>query len=155
MSTVRRRRQADARPPLPAPFAPTPPVVGAPDPEAFLRSVGHALDAARAARRPLTLVAMEVQPVAGVDAEAVLARVSEIVRRTVRASDGLWRDGAQTLGLLLADADGPRAEPALARIRLRLKGEREATVRMGRAVAAPGVDAATLLEIASADRQLR
>jgi GGDEF domain-containing protein len=130
-------------------------VVGAPDPEAFLRSVAHALDAARAARRPLTLVAMEVQPAAGVDAEAVLSRVADIVRRTVRGSDGLWRDGARTLGLLLADADGPRAEPALARIRLRLKGEREAAVRMGRAVAAPGVDAGTLLEIACADRELR
>src|SRR5205085_4256771 len=140
----------DARPPLPAPFAPTPPVVGAPDPEGFLRSVGHALEAARAARRPLTLVALEVQPAPAVDAEAVLARIAELVRRTVRASDGLWRDGALTLGLLLADADGPRAEPALARIRLRLRGEREATVRMGRAVAAPGVDAGTLLEIASA-----
>jgi len=155
MSTVRRRRQTDSRPPLPAPFAPTPPVVGPPDPEAFLRSVGHALDAARAARRPLTLVALEVQPARGVEPETVLGRVAELVRRTVRASDGLWRDGALTLGLLLADADGPRAEPALARIRLRLKGEREATVRMGRAVAAPGVDAATLLEIACADRELR
>jgi GGDEF domain-containing protein len=155
MATVRQRRQTDARPPLPAPFAPTPPVWGTPDPEAFLRSVAHALEAARAGRRPLTLVAMEVTAAPGTNAEAVLGRVAEIVRRTVRASDGLWRDGATTLGLLLADADGPRAEPALARIRLRLRGEREATVRMGRAVAAPGLDAGTLLEIACADRQLR
>ena len=143
-----RRRRADARPPRPAPFAPTTGALGPPDPEAVRRSVAAALEAARRMRRPLTLVLLEM------DDPARLARVARLVRSTLRATDGVWRRDESSLALLLADADGPSAEPALARVRLRLRREGLAgAASMGRAAAAPGIAAEDLLELARADRR--
>ena len=145
-----RRRRSDTRPPQPAPFAPTPPAVGAPDPAAVQRSIEGALETARRLRRPLTLVALHV-PGEGPSAERVLLRTAELARRTVRETDGVWRDGPLTLVVLLADADGPTAEPALARIRLRLRREGVRGVEMGRAAPAPGISAADLMSLAHSD----
>ena len=78
-------------------------------------------------------------------------RLQAIVRRTVRDTDGLWRDGECSLILLLTDADGPNAEPALARLRMRLKADGLAGASMGRAAPAPGIDAQTLLTLARED----
>jgi hypothetical protein len=74
----------------------------------------------------------------------------------VRETDGLWRTGPTTLMLLLADADGPSAEPALARLRMRLRGQTQIAVEMGRAAAPPGVEPDVLAELARTDlRPLR
>jgi hypothetical protein len=54
--------------------------------------------------------------------------------------------------VLLADADGPSAEPAVARLRLRLRADGPAPLSIGRATAAPGVDPMTLIELAMSDR---
>jgi hypothetical protein len=78
----------------------------------------------------------------------MVARVATIVRRTVRETDGVWRDGDTSLVVLLTDADGPSSEPALARIRLRLRGERLNGVMMGRAAPPPGLPATELLALA-------
>lgn len=145
-----RRRRSDARRPQPAPFAPTPGDVGPPDPLAVQRSIEGALDSARRLRRPLTLVALHV-PGAGPTAERLLLRTADLARRTVRETDGVWRDGTLTLLILLADADGPTAEPALARIRLRLRREGVRGVAMGRATPAPGISAADLVSLAHAN----
>lgn len=145
-----RRRRADGRPPMPAPFAPTPATLGPPDAQAVRHSIEAALEAARRLRRPLTLVALHVEG-AGPAGERLLARTAELVRRTVRQSDGVWRDGPLTLVVLLADADGPTAEPALARIRLRLRREGVRGIGMGRATPAPGISAADLLVLAHGD----
>lgn len=143
-----RRRRSDARRPQPLPFGPTPGQIGPPDPAGVLRSLEHALDAARRTRRPMTLVALEVPPPADEDGLSALAA---IVRSTVRETDGLWRDGDCSLVLLLTDADGPNSEPALARLRLRLKGAHRREVLMGRAAPPPGIGAGDLLLLARAD----
>jgi GGDEF domain-containing protein len=148
MATQPQRRQSDRRPPRPVAFGPTPGEWGAPDPEGFSRSLTIALDASRRFRRPLTLVVLEIGEPGG---EPALVQVADLVRRTVRGTDGVWRTGPSTLMVLLADADGPSAEPALARIRMRLKAETEVPVRMGRAAAPPGVAADVLAELARTD----
>ena len=85
-----RRRQSDVRRPRPLPFGPAPGGMGPADPDGVMRSIDFALDAARRHRRPMTLVAITA-PVPCTDDE--LARLAGIVRRTVRDTDGLWRDG--------------------------------------------------------------
>lgn len=144
------RRRVDGRPPRPLPFGPTPGALGPPDRDGVLRSLENALAACRRHRRPLTLVWLDVAAPPGAG-DAVLAGVAATVRATLRDTDGVWRDGAHSLVLLLADADGPSAEPALARLRLRLRRDGVTGVRMGRAAPAPGIDARTLLEIARGD----
>jgi hypothetical protein len=130
------------------PFGPTPGQLGPPDPAGVLRSLEHALEAARRARRPMTLVALELPPPPD---EESLAAVARRVRTTVRDTDGLWRDGDCSLLLLLTDCDGPNSEPALARLRLRLRAERRNDLAMGRAAPPPGIGAEDLLLLARAD----
>ena len=73
------------------------------------------------------------------------------MRRTVRDTDGLWRDGPAASIVLLTDVDGPNSEPALARLRMRLKADGLARMAMGRAAPAPGIGAADLLLLARED----
>jgi hypothetical protein len=146
-----RRRSSDARTTQAPAFGPTPGGVGPPDPEGVARSLELALEAARRSRRPLTLVAMEAPE--GAD-EAELSRVATLVRSVVRDTDGLWRDGPASLVLVLVDVDGPNCEPALARLRLRLRREGFGQALMGRASPAPGIGAADLLELARGDRRV-
>ena len=146
------RRASDARPPHPT-FAPTPGALAEPDADGFARSLAYALDSARKARRGLTLVSLSIAPRDDQDGDAVVTEIAALVRATLRESDGVWRDGALSLSLLLADCDGPRAEPAIARLRLRLKEQRRAEIRMGRAAAQPTVDAAFLIELARSDQR--
>ena len=149
MATVGpRRRRGDVRPPRPQPFGPTPGGIGPADPEGVARSLGFALDAAKRTRHPMTLVLLEVPPSTD---EAEFARAAALVRRTVRDTDGLWRDGPTSLVVLLTDADGPNSEPALARLRMRLKADGLARTSMGRAAPAPGIDARALLLLARQD----
>lgn len=143
-----RRRSSDARRPQTHPFGPTPGGIGPADPDGVMRSIELALDAAKRSRRPMTLVAITA-PVPCTDDE--LARLAGIVRRTVRDSDGVWRDGGDSLVLLLTDADGPNSEPALARLRMRLRSEGLSGVSMGRAAPAPGIGAPDLLGLARDD----
>jgi hypothetical protein len=145
-----RRRSSDQRASQAPTFGPTPTGIGPPDPEGVSRSLELALETARRLRRPLTLVAMEVPATTGPD---TLGRVAELVRSTVRDTDGLWRDGPGSLALVLVDVDGPGCEPALARLRLRLRREGFGEALMGRASPAPGVSAADLLELARGDRR--
>ena len=91
-----RRRTSDARRPRPLPFGPAPGGMGPADPDGVMRSLAFALDAARRHRRPMTLVAITAPHDAG---DVELARLADIVRRTVRDTDGLWRDG-QELSLI-------------------------------------------------------
>ncbi len=114
------------------------------------RSLELAVDSSRRARRPLTLVSLELPLPAD---EPALSRLAAIVRRTVRDTDGVWRDGAAGLLLLLTDADGPNSEPALARLRMRLRSEGFGDLLMGRAAAAPGIAAVDLLGLARGDRR--
>ena len=150
MATDPQRRRGDARRPQARPFGPTPGALGPPDAAAMMRSLEHALASARRMRRPITLVVLELAHPADGDA---LARVADLVRRTVRDTDGIWRDGRCGLALVLMDADGPTGEPALARLRMRLRSEGLRGVLMGRAAAAPGIGAADLLDLAREDRQ--
>ena len=143
-----RRRSSDVRRPRPLPFGPAPGGIGPADPDGVMRSIEYALEAAQRHRRPLTLVALTA-PVPCTDDE--LARLAGIVRRTVRDTDGLWRDGEESLVLLLTDADGPNSEPALARLRMRLRSEGLSGVSMGRAAPAPGIGAPDLLGLARDD----
>ncbi len=87
----------------------------------------------RRSRRPLTLVALALPNASGPQA----SRFTAIVRHTVRDSDGLWSDGPDGLILVLIDADGPNSEPALARLRMRLRSEGMAGALMGRAARRP------------------
>jgi hypothetical protein len=115
-----------------------------------MRSIGFALETARRHRRPMTLVAITApEP----STEDELGRLAALVRRTVRDTDGLWRDGEDSLVLLLTDADGPNSEPALARLRMRLRGEGLSGASMGRAAPAPGIAATDLLALAHEDLQ--
>lgn len=149
-TSMERRRRADGRPATPI-FGPTPGAFGAPDPLGFARSLEYALDGARRGRRSLTLVVVDLRPRPGADAEAVLMEVASTLRGTLRETDGVWRDGDASLAVLLADTDGPNAEPALARLRLRLRQRVKADIAMGRAAAQPGVSADLLLELARGD----
>ena len=144
------RRRNDAQPARSQILGPTPGGLGPPDPEGARRSLELAIATARRVRRAITLVALEVPP--PVD-ERALEQVASLVRRTVRDTDALWRDGSASLILLLTDADGPNSEPALARLRLRLRSEGFGAVRMGRAAAAPGIGAPDLLALAREDRR--
>ena len=99
-------------------------------------------------RRSVVLVSLELAASHG---EAELSRLAALVRRTVRETDALWRDGQRSLLLLLADIDGPGAEPALARIRLRLRSEGLGTAMIGRAAPAPGIEPEELLALARED----
>lgn len=146
-----RRRRADGRPTTPPAFGPTPGGLGAPDPTGVVRSVQHAIEACRRQRRPLTLVSLELPGDAA--GREPLGRVADLVRSTVRGTDGLWRDGAASLVLVLSDVDGPGCEPALARLRLRLRREGLGGVLMGRAATAPGIGAEDLMELARSDRR--
>ena len=65
----------------------------------------------------------------------------------------MWRTSVRSLTVLLADADGPSAEPAVARLRLRLQADGPAPLSIGRATAAPGVDPMTLIDLAMSDRR--
>lgn len=143
-----RRRHADGRPPFPPGFGPAPGRLEGPDSPALLRSLDLALQAARRARRPLTVVVLSLPDAAR---PGDLERTADIVRRTVRTSDGVWRDGEDGLMVVLTDADGPNSEPALARLRMRLRAEDLGAVRMGRAAPAPGVPAQLLLDLAHED----
>lgn len=125
-----------------------PGVVGPADPGGVRGSLRGALEAARSMRRQVVLVSLEL---AGVHGEAELARLAALVRRTVRDTDALWRDGQRSLLLLLADIDGPGSEPALARIRLRLRSEGLGAALMGRAAPAPGIPPEELLILARED----
>lgn len=145
------RRRGDSRRPLSRPFAPTPGALGPPDPEGVSRSLELAVETARRARRPITLVSLEVPSTLD---EKALGMIATTVRHTVRDTDGVWRDGPISLLLLLTDADGPNSEPALARLRLRLRSEGFGGVLMGRAAAAPGISAADLLALAREDRRV-
>ncbi len=150
MATDPQRRRSDARRPQARPFGPTPGGLGPPDPAGVLRSLEHAVGSARRMRRPVTLVVLQLP--SPVD-EPALARVADLVRRTVRDTDGIWRDGPGGLALVLMDADGPNCEPVLARLRLRLRSDGLGAVLMGRAAAAPGIGAADLLDLAHEDRR--
>ena len=141
------RRRTDLRP-AHALFGPTPGALSPVDRAAFLRSLELALESARRERRSLTLVVVDLGPNAG---DAVLARSARLVRNTIRESDGVWRTGARSLAVLLQDADGPTAEPAVARLRLRLKADGAAAGRVGRATAAPGIAPEELMGLAEAD----
>lgn len=149
---IERRRTSDARPPHLI-FGPTPGAVGAPDPEGFARSLAYALESARKRRRALTLVVIEIAPPDGADVERTVGEAADLVRRTVRDNDGVWRDGQMSLSVLLADCDGPSAEPALARVRLRLRNQVKAAITMGRAAAQPAMDADILMSLARGDRR--
>jgi hypothetical protein len=99
-------------------------------------------------RLPVVLVSLELAESHG---EAELARLAALTRRTVRDTDGLWRDGDRSLLLLLADVDGPGSEPALARLRMRLRGEGLGRARMGRAAPAPGIPLEEVMLLARED----
>ena len=143
------RRRGDAREPSPGPLGAAAGAPGDADPDDLRPSLEHALDAARRTRRPLTLVALELP-----DANAPqVSRFTSIIRHTVRDTDGLWSDGPAGVILVLVDADGPNSEPALARLRMRLRSEGMGAARMGRAAPAPGISAEDLLALARADRQ--
>ena len=142
-----RRRRIDRWPDDPPALGSAPGALAQPDPQALLRALAEALEAARRQRRAATLVNKSVPEGDG----AVLERVADLARATVRDTDVIWRDGQGGLALLLADADGPASEPALARLRLRLRGRGMIDVQMGRAAPAPGIGAAELLVLARAD----
>jgi hypothetical protein len=143
------RRRGDAREPSPGPLDAAAGAPGAADPDGARPSLEQTLDAVRRTRRPLTLVALELP---GATAPQV-SRFTSIIRHTVRDTDGLWSDGSAGVILVLVDADGPNSEPALARLRMRLRSEGMGTARMGRAAPAPGISAEDLLALARADRQ--
>lgn len=147
-TTGPRRRRSDAGAPRPPAFGPSPGSLGPPDADAVSRSVEQALETARRTRRPMTVVAVALP---SPSRDGALDHVADIVRRTVRDTDGLWRDGPDGLLVLLADADGPNSEPALARLRMRLKREGFGGVLMGRAAPAPGVSARLLLDLVRED----
>jgi hypothetical protein len=148
-SSGQRRRRTDAGRGRPPAFQPAPDGLGPADPQTLLRSLGGALESARRQRRPITLVCLSVTTGGG----GALGRLAELTRRTVRDTDAIWRDGEGGLVLMLADADGPRSEPALARLRLRLRGRGMVGVAMGRASPPPGIGAEELLLLARADRR--
>jgi GGDEF domain-containing protein len=143
------RRKTDLRP-RGALFGPTPGTIEPVDTEAFLKSLDHALDASRRDRRFVTLIVLDLEPGA---ADDVVSRLATIVRHMIRETDAMWRTAARTFTLLLADADGPSAEPVVARLRLRLRSDSPWPLSMGRATAAPGVDPMTLIDLAKADRR--
>jgi hypothetical protein len=149
-TSIERRRASDARPQHLI-FGPTTGSFGAPDPEGFSRSLEYALEGARKGRRPLTLMVIEIAARSKDDSESVVVEVAALVRRTVRDSDGVWRNGTGSLAVLLTDCDGPSAEPALARVRLRLRNQVKADITMGRAAAQPLVTGADLLNLARGD----
>jgi hypothetical protein len=151
-TSIERRRRSDTRPGNPI-FGPTPGALSWADPEGFARSLEYALEAARKGRRPLTLVVIEIVPPKGADVESTVMEVAGLVRRTIRESDGVWRDGPLSLCVLLADCDGPNAEPVLARVRLRLRNLVKAEITMGRAAAQAGLDAEMLMSLARSDRR--
>jgi len=143
------RRRTDARDPKPRPFGPTLAAPGPADPDGVRRSLEQALETGRRLRRPLTLIAMAL-PAAPPER---VTQFTALVRHTVRDTDGLWPDGKGGLIIILTDVDGPNSEPALARLRLRLKAEGMGAALMGRAAPAPGISAADLLALAHADLQ--
>ncbi len=143
------RRKTDLRP-RSALFGPTPGALEPVDTESFLKSLDHALDASRRNRRFVTLVVLDLEPGA---TEDLIARLATIVRNTIRETDAMWRTAPRSFTLLLADADGPSAEPAVARLRLRLRSGAPWPMSMGRATAAPGVSTTTLIDLAKADRR--
>jgi hypothetical protein len=143
------RRKTDLRPKS-ALFGPTPGAVEPVDRESFLKSLDHALEASRRGRRFVTLVVVDLQPDAP---EAEVGRMITAVRHMIRETDAMWRTATRSLTILLADADGPSAEPAVARLRLRMRAETKVPLMVGRATAAPGIDPRTLIDIAKADRQ--
>lgn len=145
-----RRRRSDARASQAPAFGPIPDALGPPDPAGVVRSVELALEATRRLRRPLTLVALEMAAAAG---ERDLGRVATLVRSTVRGTDGLWRDGPASLVVVLSDVDGPRSEPVLARLRMRLRREGYGATLMGRASPPPGIGALDVLDLARLDRR--
>lgn len=143
------RRRTDLRP-RSALFGPTP---GADAPVArgeFLKSLDHALDSARRGRRFVTLIVVDLKPESD---EGLVARLATAVRMMIRETDAMWRTGPRSITVLLADADGPSAEPALARLRLRLRAEAPVSLSIGRATAAPGIDPRSLIDLAKADRR--
>lgn len=143
------RRKTDLRP-RSALFGPTPGAVEPVDREAFLKSLDHALDASRRGRRFVTLIVIDMNdPVT----EAAVSQLAAIVRHMIRETDAMWRTGLRSLTVLLADADGPSAEPAVARLRLRLRADAPTPLSVGRATAAPGVDPTTLIDLAKSDRR--
>ncbi len=143
------RRKTDLRP-RSALFGPTPGPVEPVNREAFLKSLDHALDASRRGRRFVTLVVVDLEQDS---AEELISRLANVVRHMIRETDAMWRTGKKSFTILLADADGPNAEPVVARLRLRMRTEAKAPMSIGRATAAPGIDPMTLIDLAKADRR--
>lgn len=144
------RRKTDLRP-RSALFGPTPGAIEPVETDAFLRSLDHALEASRRGRRFLTLIVLDLE---ATSTESDLGRVATIVRHMIRETDAMWRTGKRNLTILLADADGPSAEPVVARLRLRLRADAPAPLQIGRATAAPGIDPLGLIDLAKADRRV-
>lgn len=71
-----------------------------------------------------------------------------VARRTVRGTDGAWRIGPDRVGVILVDAGGPGSEAAFVRLSAALADGLGVAAQMGRASAAAGIDAASLLDLA-------
>ena len=142
------RRSRDTRGGQPA-LIPASPSDALPQPhlKAFEEALVTALERSRQSRRALSLVLVEVSPAD----DGAVAGVLTIIRETIRDSDGVWRTEPEHLWVILADAGGPSAEPALARLRESMRGQETVKVRIGRAAAMPGTDAQQLQLIAAFD----
>lgn len=140
-----RRRRSDTRPERalvpPAPFPPEA------DPAGARSAVAEALEAARRWRRPLALAVIEVDlpPDPGRRDAPLLAALA---LASLREGDAVWLEGAERLLVLLADADLAGVGPPVARVRGELERAGFAAVRVGSAVAAPGIGADELIALA-------
>ena len=143
------RRKTDLHP-RSALFGPTPGAVEPVDRESFMKSLDHALDASKRGRRFVTLVMVELD---APTTDAVVGRTATVLRRMIRETDAMWRTDKRVFTILLADADGPSAEPAVARLRLRLIGELPGPASVGRATAAPGIAPDVLVDLARSDQR--
>jgi hypothetical protein len=142
--TDRRRRRSDMRPERvlvpPAPFP------SEADPAGARSAVAEALDAARRWRRPLAVAVIEVDPPDPGGRDAPL--LAPLTLASLREGDAVWLEGPERLLVLLGDADLAGVGPPVERVRGRLERAGFSAVRVGLAVAAPGIDADELIALA-------
>ena len=142
------RRARDTRGSQPA-FLPSAPSEALPTPHAFAfeQALTIALERAQRSRRALSIILVEIDP----PNDAGVAQILSAVRETIRDSDGVWRTEPDHLWIMLADAGGPSAEPALTRLREAIRARDAGHVRIGRAAAMPGTDAQQMQVVAAFD----
>ncbi len=133
-------RRSKGRSPLLPAAPPTSDLTGR---EEFLQILGGVLTTAEKLHRHVSLVMIEITRTGR---SGFTVRLATSLADVIRKTDRVWRLGPRTLILALADVDGSTAGAAVGRLRVWMANQAMVPLAMAWSTAAPGIDAASLIE---------